>query len=36
MLGHIYHMFNNDSITGHIVKYNRKSHDPKEPIGNAY
>jgi hypothetical protein len=35
LLGHIYHMIN-DSITGHIVKNNHRSHDPKEPIGNMY
>jgi hypothetical protein len=33
---HIYHMINNDSITGYIVKYNHRSRDPKEPIGNVY
>jgi len=36
LLGHIYHMINNDSITGHTVKNNHRSHDPKEPIGNVY
>ena len=36
LLGHIYHMINNDSITGHTVKNNCRSGDPKEPIGNMY
>jgi len=34
--GHIYYMINNDSITGHTVKNNHRSRDPKGPIGNAY
>jgi hypothetical protein len=29
-------MINNNSIKGHTVKNNRRSRDPKEPIGNAY
>jgi len=36
LIGHIYHMINNDSSTGHIIKNNRRSRDPKEPIGNVY
>jgi hypothetical protein len=36
LLGHIYHMINNDSSTGHIIKNNHRPRDPKEPIGNAY
>jgi len=36
LLGHIYDMITNDSMTGHIVKNNRRSRDPNEPIGNAY
>jgi len=36
LLGHIYHMINNDSITGHAVKHNRRSSDPKEPVWSAY
>jgi hypothetical protein len=36
LLGHIYHMVNNDLITCHTGKNNRWSFDPKEPIGNAY
>jgi hypothetical protein len=30
LLGHIYHMINNDSIIGHTVKNNHMSRDPKE------
>jgi len=33
---YMYHMINNDSITGHTVKNNHRSGDPKEPIGNVY
>jgi hypothetical protein len=33
---HLYLMINNDSITGHTVKNNRRSRDLKEPIGIAY
>ena len=29
LLGHIYHMINNDSITGHTVKNNHRSRDPE-------
>ena len=33
LLGHIYHMINNDSMIGHTVKNNSMSRDQKEPIG---
>lgn len=35
LLGHIYDMINDDSITGHAVKYNHSPRFPKEPIGKA-
>ena len=32
----IYYMINHDSITGHTVKNDRRSHDPEDSIGNMY
>ena len=29
LLGHIYHMINDDCITGHTVKFNHRSRDQK-------
>ena len=36
LLGHIYDMITNDSMTGHTVKNNRRSRDTNGPIGNVY